>query len=911
VQDSQLNALAANAGVIQADGGQVLMSAGARDSSLASLVNNAGLVQARSISTQGGRIVLLGGMESGKVEVSGTLDASAPHGGDGGWIETSAANVNIADSARVNTLAPAGLTGTWLIDPSDFTVAASGGNISGAALSAQLATTNSSISVPTTAAANVYINDAVSWSSASTLTVNAQGSIYLNAPISSSHASGKLILKYGQSGAYYVNAPISLAAGVGNFRTQQGSNALVSYTVITALGAKGDTSKTTLQGMAGGLSGNYALGSDIDAAATSDLSAWGQDPTGWLPIGSMGNPFSGQFDGLGHTVSNLFVYRTGAALAGFFGQTKSSANVRNIGLADVYIRDFENGSYTGGLVGLNNGSISNSYVSGLVVAAKPGLSSVSPAYGLGGLVGTNTGTISNSYSTARVSTLVANEIDNGAFMTVGALVGTNTGIIQSSYASGQFSSGAPAVFVGSNRGVIDTSYWELKTTSADGMLYAVTGNVPEVGVNTNPLNQAAYSAFDFGSTWTMYNGHTHPLLRTFLTPVDVQVVSGGAKVYDGSTEYIFGSYTYKATSSKNILGTANYFLDGKDVGNHQLSVAGLYSDQQGYLLSIKPAISQVAITKKQLTITATDASKTYGDANPALSATISGFVNGETLATSGVSGLASASTAATQASGVGSYSITAGVGTLSASNYDFSNLVDGTLRIGKAPLTATASNASKTYGDANPALSATISGFVNGETLATSGVSGLASASTAATQASAVGNYSITAGVGSLSASNYDFGNLVNGTLTIDRRALTLSANNASKMAGEPNPEFGFTVVADGLSGSRGLVNGDRLEGGLRTAATAQSSPGVYVLDASLLANGNYRINAKNAVLTITPRTWKSIGVQDGYVGLLPVSLAVSNKEVCDQGGLVRTESTKSLLTGSENRKRCSNVDPS
>ena len=911
VQASQLNALAANAGLIQADGGQVLLSAGARDSVLASVVNNTGVVQARSMSTQAGRIVLLGGMQAGTVALSGTLDASAPQGGDGGFIETSAASVKIADSARISTVAPQGLTGSWLIDPTDFTVAASGGNISGAALSAQLATTNSAISLPSSAAANVYVNDVVSWTSGYSLTLNAQGSIYLNAPLTSAHASAKLILKYGQTGAYYVNAPVSLAAGVGNFQTQQGSNAVVSYTVITALGTRGDTSKTTLQGMAGGMSVNYALGADINAAATSDLNSWAQDPSGWLPIGTVGNPYAGQFDGLGHTVSNLYVYRTGAALAGFFGQTKSTANIRNLGLADVYIRDFDNGSYAGGLVGINNGSISNSYVSGLVVASKPGVAGTSPAFGLGGLVGTNTGVISNSYSVAKVSTIVANEADLGSSMRVGALVGSNTGTIGSSYAAGEFLSNASAAFIGGNSGTVSNSYWESKISSAAGTLYSVAGNTPVAGANTNPFNQAAYSLFDFASTWTIYGGYTRPLLRTFLTPVNVQVVSGAAKVYDGTTAYAGGSYSYTATGSKNILGTASYFLDEKNVGNRQLSATGLYSDQQGYLISLKPATSLIAVTKKSLTITANNASKTYGDANPGLSATVSGFVNGQSLATSGVTGAGSANTSATQPSGVGSYSITAGVGSLAASNYDFSNFVDGTLSIGKAHLTVTASNASKTYGDANPTLSATVSGFVNGQSLATSGVTGAGSASTAATQSSGVGSYSITAGIGSLTASNYDFTNFVDGTLSIEKRALSISANNANKIAGEPNPLFSYTVSADGVGGSRGLVNGDRLEGSLRTSANAQSIPGTYVLDASTISNANYLVTAKNGIFTITPRIPIFTGAQEAFFQPWPLLFASRESDKCNNMDRVSAAVEINIFRGSEYFKSCSKAGAS
>ena len=80
VEQNQLNALAANGGLIQADGGQVLLSAGARDSLLASVVNNTGIVQARTVQEQGGKIILLGGMGAGTTHVGGTLDASAPNG---------------------------------------------------------------------------------------------------------------------------------------------------------------------------------------------------------------------------------------------------------------------------------------------------------------------------------------------------------------------------------------------------------------------------------------------------------------------------------------------------------------------------------------------------------------------------------------------------------------------------------------------------------------------------------------------------------------------------------------------------------------------------------------------------------------------------------------------------------------
>ena len=134
VSQGALNALAQNGGLIQADGGQVLLSAQSAGALLQSAVNNTGVIQAQTIENHQGMIRLLGDMQSGTLNVGGTLDAGAPKGGSGGLVETSAAHVNISDSTSVTTRSAQGSSGHWLIDPADFTIAASGGNISGSTL---------------------------------------------------------------------------------------------------------------------------------------------------------------------------------------------------------------------------------------------------------------------------------------------------------------------------------------------------------------------------------------------------------------------------------------------------------------------------------------------------------------------------------------------------------------------------------------------------------------------------------------------------------------------------------------------------------------------------------------------------------------------------------------------------------
>ena len=138
VNKGTLNALVDNKQLIQADGGTVLLRAEAADTVFGAAVNNSGTVRAQTLAEVNGEILLLADMQSGTTNLSGILDASAPIKGDGGFIETSAATVNIHNSAVITTLAALGNTGNWLIDPADYIISTSGGNITGAALSTNL-----------------------------------------------------------------------------------------------------------------------------------------------------------------------------------------------------------------------------------------------------------------------------------------------------------------------------------------------------------------------------------------------------------------------------------------------------------------------------------------------------------------------------------------------------------------------------------------------------------------------------------------------------------------------------------------------------------------------------------------------------------------------------------------------------
>ncbi|MDD5385024.1 MAG: filamentous hemagglutinin N-terminal domain-containing protein, partial [Gallionella sp.] len=108
IDQGTLNALAENKQLIQADGGQVIMTARAANALTSSTVNNTGIIEARTISNQGSVIRLEGG-EQGVVSVSGTLDASGRNAGEsGGTIKVLGDKVGLFAGAKLDASGDAG-----------------------------------------------------------------------------------------------------------------------------------------------------------------------------------------------------------------------------------------------------------------------------------------------------------------------------------------------------------------------------------------------------------------------------------------------------------------------------------------------------------------------------------------------------------------------------------------------------------------------------------------------------------------------------------------------------------------------------------------------------------------------------------------------------------------------------------
>jgi filamentous hemagglutinin family protein len=430
IDRGSLDALVQNSGFISASGGEVTLTASAVEQIGRAAVNHTGVIEAQTVEDRPGTIRLLGDMKAGTLQVTGKLDASAPNGGKGGFVETSAAQVNIADSGQVTTFASSGKTGTWLIDPDDFEIksgeaAGTTSSIGATTLSTNLGKTNVQIVTAnvSTGTGDLYVNAAVKWDAATKLTLSASRNIYINADINAT--KGQLQLEYAQSGSspdygYFLNngAKVFLPDG-GNFFVSPGKGfGLVSYRVISKLGGQGSATENDLQGISNNVI-RYVLGADIDASATY---RWDGDKGdgGFVPISG----FAGTLDGLGHTISNLYINNTKQQYVGLFGDLKPTGNIRNLVLenANVSNRALISTVPVGSVVGQNEGKLFNVHTRNMTVSTSTD--------NAGGLVGNNKGEIRNSSAVGAVNVLIAKEEIEG----VGGLVGTQSGTIIDSYA---------------------------------------------------------------------------------------------------------------------------------------------------------------------------------------------------------------------------------------------------------------------------------------------------------------------------------------------------------------------------------------------------------------------------------------------------------------------------------------------
>ena len=243
-----------------------------------------------------------------------------------------------------------------------------------------------------------------------------------------------------------------------------------------------DTEGTTYRGA------SYVLTADIDM---SGKYGEGEDKDSWEPIGTYDTPFTGTFDGGGHSITGLYIYEPAPGYQGLFGyMCGTNSAVRNLTVSGTVSGSLL--SSVGGVVGYNNGgTIENCTFEGSVSNSDRGNA-------VGGVVGENSGTVKNcTFKDGNVS------VSGSPLSYVGGVVGENSGTVKNCSNTGMVSvsgigmGGSAGGVVGQNANGIVESCYNTGTvtgtgTSAGGVVGENSGTV-ENCYNTGKVNGGDYA----------------------------------------------------------------------------------------------------------------------------------------------------------------------------------------------------------------------------------------------------------------------------------------------------------------------------------------------------------------------------------------------------------------------------------
>ena len=372
-----------------------------------------------------------------------------------------------------------------------------------------------------------------------------------------------------------------------------------------------------------------------------------------------------------------------------------------------------------------------------------------------------------------------------------------------------------------------------------------------------------------------------PVGFTFATPAwpsDAAVtITGTTKIGQTLTASISGatatSPTYKWQSSSD--GTTWTDISGATAATYTTTQTGyvrVIANAENYRGDLTS--NSVQVTDKTLTVLTpkekSGATFSYGDDAAAVKANLD------------VTGTYDDGSTAT----ISDFEITSGVPLVYGNNAITvkADGVEGTVYVTAGPkeITVTANNVEKTYGEADPTLTYTPEGLVNGDTL---------SGAPSREEGEDVGEYEIKQGT--LSAgSNYTI-KFVTGTLTIKPKEITVTADNKEKTYGDEDPNLTYT--ADGLVGT------DKLSGALGRAEG--EDVGEYPINIGTLnsANANYTVTLSNSAdLTINKKTVENKtangSARYGFGG--SVSLSSYLEDGCE-AKVTRTTDESDVLDGS------------
>jgi hypothetical protein len=321
-----------------------------------------------------------------------------------------------------------------------------------------------------------------------------------------------------------------------------------------------------------------------------------------------------------------------------------------------------------------------------------------------------------------------------------------------------------------------------------------------------------------------------------ITPLTINVTADSKnKTYGDNDPELTYDYT------PNLIGDDEF---SGELSREEGENAGTYEIEQGTLelsnnYNLNFTSGTLTVSKAELTVTADDKSKVYGAADPVLTYTPSGtlFYTDDYAVITGVN----LSTATGGDATAGTHAIVAEDGT--AANYNITH-VNGTLTVSKAELTVTADDKSKVYGAADPVLTYTPSGtlFYTDDYAVITGVN----LSTATGGDATAGTHAIVAEDGT--AANYNITH-VNGTLTVSKAELTVTADDKSKVYGAADPVLTYTPSGTLFyTDDYAVITGVNLS----TATGGDATAGTHAIVAEDGTAANYNITHVNGTLTVS-----------------------------------------------------------
>ena len=257
----------------------------------------------------------------------------------------------------------------------------------------------------------------------------------------------------------------------------------------------------------------------------------------------------------------------------------------------------------------------------------------------------------------------------------------------------------------------------------DPLTYNASGMPPGITLTgaTRTFSGTPTQAGVFSVTVAANDGGTPNLIATNTFTITVNpatltiAVQPKSKLYgaaDPALTFTVSGLQFSDTPATALAGALARAAGETVAGSPYAITQGTLTPNDNYTINFTGGT--LAITPVALSITADAKTKTYGAADPVFTVTYTGFVNGETTVVLG----GTLTFARAPGENVGGYLITPSG--LTSGNYTIA-FNTGTLTILKAALSITADAKTKIFGAADPAFTATYSGFVNGETPAVLG----------------------------------------------------------------------------------------------------------------------------------------------------------------------------------------------